>query len=58
MPPYLKAFSVMAGNSLPGEDVPGKPGPGLWRLLLQQARAVSESPGHWFVCLESKQSNY
>ena len=44
-------------NILPDGDVQGKPGPGLLRLLLQQAQAASESPDHWFVCLESKQNN-
>lgn len=44
-------------NILPDGDVQGKPGPGLLKLLLQQAQAAFESPDHWFVCLESKQNN-
>lgn len=44
-------------NNLPDGDVQGKPGPGLLRWLLQRAQAASESPDHWFVCLESKQNN-
>lgn len=55
--PGLHPLLTVKQNILPGGDVQKKPGPGLMRLLLQQAQAASESPDHSFVCLESKQKN-
>ena len=50
----LCSVSPEMGLLLPDEGAQGRPGPGLWRLLLRQAQAAFESPGHLFACLEKE----